>query len=135
MAGMRSLLHELIDWIERCHIRRGPRGSPFETQVEPALAAKVEVAYDWARLSGKPVEMYTTTIDPRPLLAGLVLRRSCIDIESVIAGDLDDAAFERLTRCVSEISRSNFRLVQAHPTQDLARRCFFGGPLFALLTF
>lgn len=124
----------MIDWMERCHVERAPCGSPFEELVPPAIAAKIEVAYDWAKWSGRPVDLYTTTIDQRPLLAGLMLRRAQIDIERVIAGDLDENAFERLTLCISEISRSKFKLVQAHPTQDVAGQCFFGGPIFARLS-
>jgi hypothetical protein len=129
---MKALLREMVDWIEACHLQRAPCGSPFEDQVEPALLIKTELALDSARASDWPVELFTTKIDPKALLAGLVLRRSQVGIEKVFRGDLDDDAFERLTQCVFEISHSQLRLVEGWPPASKLPMAFFGGPVYAL---
>ena len=79
------------------------------------------------------MELFTTTIDPKPLLAALVLGRARVNVESVFQGELDDDDFERLARSVSDISRSGLILVQDFPPAAVARTAFFGGPLFAVL--
>jgi hypothetical protein len=130
---MKLLLHAFVDWLECCDLNCGPCGSPFEEPVDPVLLMKAETALDWARASGKSVELFTTTIDPKPLLAALVLGRARVNVESVFQGELDDDDFERLASSVSDISRSGLILVQDYPPAAVARTCFFGGPLFAVL--
>jgi hypothetical protein len=129
---MKTLLHDMVDWLEECYFRQGPSGSVFEEHIEPVLVVKAQVAFQWAAACDQPVELFTTTIDPKPLLAAVVLWQCRIPLESVYAGDLDDDAFERLTRCVSRISRCKLRIVQAFPPPTVARGAFFGGPLFAV---
>jgi hypothetical protein len=129
---MKPLLLEFVNWLESCYRRPGPCGSPFEAQLEPALVAKAEIALAWALASQKPVELFTTTIDPKPLLASLILQRTQVDLESVFSGELEDSAFPRLTGCLMQIAKSQFRLIPGHPPANLAQSAFFGGPLFAV---
>ena len=75
---MKALLREMIDWLETCHFLRGPCGSVFEEHIEPVLVAKAEVALEWATACDHPVELFTSTIDPRPLLAAVVPVLVCL---------------------------------------------------------
>lgn len=129
---MKPLLSDFVGWLESCYHRCAPSGSPFEAQVEPALVAKAGIALDWALASRKPVELYTTTIDPRPLLAAVTLQRSQVNIERVFRGKLEDRDFPRLTGCLGRIAKSQFRLIPGDPPANLAPSAFFGGPLFAV---
>jgi hypothetical protein len=132
MTAMKPLLQEFIDWLETCYRQRAPCGSPFEAQVEPALAAKAGIALDWAMASHEAVELFTTTIDPRPLLAALILHKSGVDLESVFRGELEDRTFPWLTGCLVQIAKSQFRLIPGHPPADSVEVAFFGGPLYAV---
>ena len=116
---MKSLLLEFVGWLEDRHFRRAPCGSPFEEQIAPVVLMKAEIAPNWARTSHEPVELFTTTVSARALLAGLVFRRSQVSVESVFQGELDDSAFERLTRCVSEISRSRLLLLEDEANMEI----------------
>jgi hypothetical protein len=133
LLEMKSLLLEFVDWLENCHFRRAPCGSPFEDQIAPVLLMKAEIALNWARTSHVPVELFTTTVSAMALLAGLVSNKSRLSVESVFRGELDDGAFERLTTCLSEIRRSGLILLEGCPPPAVARTCFFGGPLFGVL--
>jgi hypothetical protein len=116
---MKPLLHEMIDWLETCHVLRSRCGSPFEAEVEPALVAKTGVALDWALSSHNPVEVYATTLDPKPLQAALILERARVDLEAFYRGELDDSAFPKLTGCIARIARSQFQLLPGHPPAEL----------------
>jgi hypothetical protein len=128
---MKPLLSEFIVWVEACHFRRSRYGSSFEAQAEPALVAKAEVALNWALYSRNAVELYTTTLEPKPLLASLILQRARVGFEAVVRGELEDSAFPRLTGW--RIARSQFRLIPGDPPAAVAKSAFFGGPLFAVL--
>jgi hypothetical protein len=132
MSAIRPLLREFVDWLESCYVRRGPCGSPFEAQVEPALVAKTGIALDRALVCQKPVELFTTTINPKPLIAALILQRSGVDLESVFRDELEDRAFPRLIGCLVQIAKSQFRLIPGPPPAAVAQSAFFGGPLFAV---
>ena len=129
---MKALLHELIDWLEACHLRCGPCGSPFEAQVESVLVAKASVALDWALASRKPVRVYTSALDPKPLLAAVISERARVDLEAFYRHELEDTAFPKLVGCIGQIAKSEFRLITGCPPEAVAKVAFFNGPLFAV---
>ncbi len=96
------------------------------------MVIKAGIALDWAVASRKPVQVYTSTLDPRPLLAALILEKARVDLERFYRGEVDDSAFPRLTECVGKIAKSHFQLVPGEPPEAVAQSAFFGGPLFAV---
>jgi hypothetical protein len=99
---MKILLRELVNWMECCDLRRSPCGSPFEEPVDPVQVMRAEVALDWSR-GGQRVDLFTTTINPKSLIAALVFRRANVNVESVFRSGLDDSEVDQLAACLSEI--------------------------------
>ena len=130
---MKTILREFIDWLEQAHFRRGLCGSPFEQPVSSVLVLKAEAALARALASGQPVTLFTTTVNARALLAGLVFRRSGVSIQNVFQANLDDGDFDRLTRCLAQVNRSGLELVEGEPSATLRAAAFFGAPIFAVI--
>ncbi len=129
---MKTLLSQLINWMERTHFQRARCGSPFEEPVSPILGIRAEAALTWALATRKPLTLFITTFRAEALLAALVLRRSGVTFQQILNGDLHDDDFGRLTRCVAEISRSRLKIVEGEPPAAMRKAAFFGGPLFAI---
>ena len=124
-------LKELVNWLEQVHFQGGPCGAAFEQNVSPVLVTKSMAMLEWALSTGRQVELFTTTVSARALLSSLVLRRSRVSLQNIL--DLDDAAFDRLTKCLAEILGSGLELVEGPPPEALRGAAFLGGPLFAVM--
>jgi hypothetical protein len=120
-------LRELVHWLEQAHVHGGPCGSAFELPVPPELTIKAEAALTWTLATGQPVELFTTTVSARALLAALVLRRSLVSFQRVFQNELDDDDFGRLTHCVAQIRRSGLELVEGPPPEAARGAAFLGG--------
>ena len=129
---MKPQLVKFIEWLEQVY-RRGPCGSAFEQPVPPVLVIKAEAMLQWALSTGRPVELFTTNVSAKALLAGLIFRRSRVAADIAIQGKMDDGDFERLTRCLYEIRHSGFKLVEGPPPPVKRAGAFLGGPLFAVM--
>jgi hypothetical protein len=130
---MKPLLMHFINWLEDVDSQRGPCDSAFEQKVPSALVIQAEAMLQWALSTGRPVELFTTDISAKALLAGLIFRRSRVAAETAMQGKMDDGDFERLTRCIYEISHSGFKLVEGPPPAAMRAGAFLAGPLFAIL--
>jgi len=127
-------LRDLVEWVERSYGHGGPCGSAFEEPVSPILLMKAEATLTWSVTTRQPVELYTTSVSPKALLSGVVLRRCGLDLRHVFRAELTEEDFGRLTCCVGEIRQSGFEMIEGSPPAALRNAAFLGGgPLFAVV--
>lgn len=123
---MRTLLTQFVDALESAHLHGHPCGSAFEQKLPPELVLKAMAAFHWALTTGRRVDLFTSGLDAKAVLSGLVLRRSEVSLDEIYTRKLDDEGFARLTRTVGQVARSGLRLAEGEPPERQRAGAFFG---------